>query len=166
LATGTGIGGHAQGDTFTSIENVTGSSDNDSLTGNGGNNVLDGGVGDDTLDGGSGNDTLYGGDGSDTLTGGAGNDVAYGQAGNDLFLFSEGDGDDTIYGGDAGGWTDVVDLSGVDVGSLAPGWLTLTSGTVEETGADHMALSEDAAGMITLNDGSVMTFEGIERVEW
>ncbi len=166
LATGTGVGGDAQGDTLTGIENVTGSSYDDSLTGNSGDNILVGGSGDDTLDGGSGNDTLYGGDGSDTLTGGAGNDVAYGQAGNDLFLFSEGDGDDTIYGGDAGGWTDVVDLSGVDVGSLAPGWLTLTSGTVEETGADHMALSEDAAGMITLNDGSVMTFEGIERVEW
>ncbi len=166
LATGTGVGGDAQGDTLTGIENVTGSSYDNSLTGNSGDNILVGGSGDDTLDGGSGNDTLYGGDGSDTLTGGAGNDVAHGQVGNDLFLFSEGDGDDTIYGGDAGGWTDVVDLSGVDVGSLAPGWLTLTSGTVEETGADHMALSEDAAGMITLNDGSVMTFEGIERVEW
>jgi len=70
------------------------------------------------------------------------------------------------YGGDAGGWTDVIDLSGVDVGSLAPGWLALTSGTVDEIGADYNVLSEDAAGTITLNDGSVMTFEGIERIEW
>ena len=81
-------------------------------------------------------------------------------------MFSEGDGNDTAYGGNGGGWTDVVDLEGVDVGSLAVGWLTLTSGTVEETGADYNALSEDAAGTITLNDGSVMTFEGIERIEW
>ena len=100
------------------------------------------------------------------MSGGAGNDVLHGQAGNDLFLFSEGDGDDTVYGGDAGGWTDVIDLSGVDVGSLAAGWLTLTSGTVDEIGADYTVLSDDAAGTLTLNDGSVMTFEGIERIEW
>jgi Ca2+-binding RTX toxin-like protein len=157
LTTGTGVGGHAQGDTLTSIENVTGSSYDDSLTGNSGDNVFNGG---------SGDDTLYGGGGDDTFSGGGDNDVAYGQAGNDLFTLGEGDGNDTIHGGDAGGWTDVIDLSGVDVGALAPGWLTLTSGTVDETGADYNVFSEDAAGTITLNDGSVTTFEGIERIEW
>ena len=42
---------------FTSIENVTGGSGNDSLTGDSGDNVLTGGLGVDTLDGGTGNDT-------------------------------------------------------------------------------------------------------------
>jgi Ca2+-binding RTX toxin-like protein len=42
---------------FTSIENVIGGSDNDSLTGGAGANTLIGGAGDDTLDGGAGIDT-------------------------------------------------------------------------------------------------------------
>ena len=42
---------------FTSIENVTGGSGNNSLTGDTGDNVLTGGLGTDTLDGGDGIDT-------------------------------------------------------------------------------------------------------------
>ena len=57
LQTGTGSGGHATGDTLVSIENLTGSSYNDTLTGNSGNNVLDGGAGADTMRGGAGDDT-------------------------------------------------------------------------------------------------------------
>jgi Ca2+-binding RTX toxin-like protein len=57
LATGTGAGGDAQGDTLISIENLTGSSFADVLTGNTGANILDGGAGADTLAGGAGNDT-------------------------------------------------------------------------------------------------------------
>jgi Ca2+-binding RTX toxin-like protein len=48
------------------VNNLTGSSGNDSIFGFGGN---------DTLSGGSGNDLLYGGAGADTMRGGAGNDV-------------------------------------------------------------------------------------------
>ncbi len=86
LLNGTAIGGDAAGDTFISIENVTGSASNDTLFGNalgnvlsggnghdvlagrGGNDTLDGGAGDDTVNGGNGADTLIGGDGIDTLT--------------------------------------------------------------------------------------------------
>jgi uncharacterized delta-60 repeat protein len=49
--------GAAAGDTFTSIENLTGSSFNDTLTGDANANVLTGGVGVDKLAGGTGNDT-------------------------------------------------------------------------------------------------------------
>lgn len=66
LKVGAGIGGDAQGDTLTFIENLTGSDFADILAGNAGNNVLAGGAGDDRLVGGGGNDTLNGGDGTDT----------------------------------------------------------------------------------------------------
>ena len=59
-------GGHAQGDTLTSIENLTGSDHGDTLTGDASPNVLSGKGGDDTLSGGDGGDTLNGGDGADT----------------------------------------------------------------------------------------------------
>ncbi len=86
LATNTATGGDAQGDTFSNFENVTGSSQDDTLTGNAAANVLDGGAGNDLLDGGAGNDTLLGGAGNDTLQGGAGNDTLTGGDGADTFI--------------------------------------------------------------------------------
>jgi Ca2+-binding RTX toxin-like protein len=68
LAGGAGVGGDAQGDTFATIENVTGSSFDDTLTGNTAANVLDGDAGNDVLIGGAGADTLIGGSGSDTAS--------------------------------------------------------------------------------------------------
>ena len=49
--------GGAGSDTLRNIENLVGSSFNDTLIGDGGANVLEGGLGDDTLRGGAGNDT-------------------------------------------------------------------------------------------------------------
>ncbi|WP_374371563.1 calcium-binding protein [Dongia sp.] len=49
-------GGDAQGDRFTSIENVTGSSFADQIIGDAGSNVLRGGGGGDLIDGGAGTD--------------------------------------------------------------------------------------------------------------
>ena len=76
LATGTGAGGHAQGDTFIRIENLSGSDHADHLTGDDGDNWFSGDDGNDTLEGGAGNDTLEGGDGADVLDGGDGEDHA------------------------------------------------------------------------------------------
>jgi Ca2+-binding RTX toxin-like protein len=56
LATGL-VTGSSGSDTLVNIENLTGSSLNDTLTGNTGNNVLNGGLGADNLVGGTGNDT-------------------------------------------------------------------------------------------------------------
>ncbi|UTW56305.1 CHRD domain-containing protein [Kordiimonas sp. SCSIO 12610] len=54
-------------DTLTSIENINGSNDGDSITANGAaGNVINGLGGDDTILGGGGTDTLDGGDGFDT----------------------------------------------------------------------------------------------------
>ena len=76
LSTGQGVGGDADGDVLSSIENVVGSAFADRITGEASSNLLFGGVGDDTLDGGAGNDTLDGGAGADQLIGGAGIDTA------------------------------------------------------------------------------------------
>jgi Ca2+-binding RTX toxin-like protein len=90
LATGRGALGTAEGDTYVSIENVYGSSFNDTITGSDGDNqlygldgndVLKGGGGSDSLDGGGGDDILKGGGGADALVGGSGIDTAdYSQA--------------------------------------------------------------------------------------
>ncbi|MBN8542831.1 MAG: hypothetical protein J0M34_01035 [Alphaproteobacteria bacterium] len=115
LATGTHTGGHAAGDTFNSIENISGSiyadtiagdagnnylsgiDGNDSLSGNEGDDTLDGGIGADTLNGGNDADILNGGNDADTLNGGAGNDTLNGGDGNDSL--SGGDGNDILNGG-------------------------------------------------------------------
>ena len=68
LQTGSGSGGDAQGDTLSSIENITGSAQADTLTGDGGVNMLAGGLGADVLNGRAGNDTLSGGADNDTFT--------------------------------------------------------------------------------------------------
>ncbi len=75
LATNTGSGGDAQGDTFSGIEGVIGSDLIDNLTGDAAANTLDGGENADTIDGGDGNDLLIGGNGADIVSGGAGDDL-------------------------------------------------------------------------------------------
>jgi Ca2+-binding RTX toxin-like protein len=57
LGAGTASGGDATGDTFTSIENLVGSSFNDTLTGDAGDNFIEGAGGADAMAGGSGIDT-------------------------------------------------------------------------------------------------------------
>jgi Ca2+-binding RTX toxin-like protein len=88
LATGTGTGGHAQGDTLSSVENLTGSGFNDVLRGSAADNVLFGGQGADVLNGMGGADTLFGEGGDDILTGGTGADTfeffASNNMGNDV----------------------------------------------------------------------------------
>jgi hypothetical protein len=63
------------------VENLVGTSGNDTLTGSDGANTLEGGPGNDTLDGGAGDDTLIGGLGADSFSGGEGVDtVSYADA--------------------------------------------------------------------------------------
>ncbi len=79
----TGVGS----DTLTAIEDLTGSSANDTLTGNSNPNQLSGSGGNDTERGGGGNDTVVGGVGDDDLYGEDGDDKANSRdsvAGNDL----------------------------------------------------------------------------------
>ncbi|MBY0422732.1 MAG: hypothetical protein K2Q06_10550, partial [Parvularculaceae bacterium] len=158
LGTGAASGGDAQGDTFSSIENVTGSSFNDSLTGDGGANILHGGGGNDFIDGGAGNDTLWGGSGNDSL---------YGGSGSDMLLFGLGDGSDTFSGGLGGGYVDEIQLN-IDAGSImGQDWtLQLTSGSIASMGTNEIFFSGDAAGVITLKDGSQLQFDQTEQLSW
>ncbi|WP_112662038.1 calcium-binding protein [Microvirga flavescens] len=87
LATGTGTGGEAAGDTYVNIENLLGSNYGDSLEGDANANYLWGS---------GGNDTLNGGAGIDTLDGGAGDDVYYINDG-DVVAESAGNGYDIVY---------------------------------------------------------------------
>ncbi|GAA6165072.1 hypothetical protein NBRC116590_27760 [Pelagimonas sp. KU-00592-HH] len=68
--------GEAAGDSYTSIENLSGTAFFDELAGDGGANILFGGKGNDKLLGNNGADTLIGGKGKDTLNGGDGIDAA------------------------------------------------------------------------------------------
>ncbi|GAA4018580.1 beta strand repeat-containing protein [Actimicrobium antarcticum] len=68
LNSGSGLGGDAQGDVLSGVENLIGTAQDDSLTGNASANLLDGGSGNDVLDGGAGADVLKGGTGNDTVT--------------------------------------------------------------------------------------------------
>ncbi len=63
-------------DTFTDIENLTGSPQDDTLTGDVNANRLEGAGGDDGLNGGDEDDNLLGGAGDDELDGGVGGDRA------------------------------------------------------------------------------------------
>lgn len=74
LATPLSNKGDAKGDTYVSIENISGSAFNDVLTGNKSANAIFGVAGADTIDGGAGKDTISGGLGKDALKGGAGKD--------------------------------------------------------------------------------------------
>lgn len=76
LTSGVGTRGNANGDTYTSVENLLGSDHADLLTGSSGANLIDGGRGNDTLRGSAGNDTLEGGISGDEIHGGSGIDVA------------------------------------------------------------------------------------------
>jgi Ca2+-binding RTX toxin-like protein len=82
-------------DSFTNIENITGSDNADRIIGDGQNNIIQGSGGSDNIDGGLGNDTIYGdslGDDSnytiafesDIIDGGDGHDEIFGGVGNDI----------------------------------------------------------------------------------
>ena len=128
-------------DTLTGIENLTGSSHNDTLTGTSGNNTLDGGDGDDLLFAGSGKDVLIGGAGADQLSGGGGADVFVFKAltdsapgaGDTITDFSHGQGDK-------------IDLSAIDADIFTDGdqGFTFIGAAAFGSHADELRYAVDA----------------------
>ncbi|HEY8570917.1 hypothetical protein [Phenylobacterium sp.] len=81
ITTGQSVGAGLGVDTLVNIENLTGTTFNDTLRGDAGSNYLSGGLGDDLLEGRDGADVLDGTGGNDTLDGGAADDyVTFGSA--------------------------------------------------------------------------------------
>jgi Ca2+-binding RTX toxin-like protein len=76
--------GGGREETLKSIENVTGTSYDDTLIGANDANTLQGMDGNDVVSGRNGNDVLYGGNGGDNLFGGKGQDTLYGGKGQDV----------------------------------------------------------------------------------
>ena len=97
-AAGDTFGYVVDGQAFLDVENIIGSSFNDTIIGNIDSNHIQGGSGNDLIQGGAGSDILQGADGIDQLEGQDGQDELWGGYGNDL-LFG-GSGDDRIYGED------------------------------------------------------------------
>ncbi|MBK9445275.1 MAG: calcium-binding protein [Betaproteobacteria bacterium] len=138
LATGTASGTATGTDTLQNIEDVRGSTFNDSITGSAGNNKLDGNAG---------NDTLLGGAGNDTLLGGAGNDSLVGDIGSDRL--------------DAGTGTDVVDGGNDTIGGVD----TLV---VLGNFADYLRTRPNGTDTVLVNAGTGenITFRNIESVQF
>ncbi|MEQ9586904.1 MAG: cadherin-like domain-containing protein, partial [Parvibaculaceae bacterium] len=149
-------------------DKLKGEDGDDTLYGGSGDDKLEGGDGDDILVGGTGEDELKGGKGEDVLFGGAGDDELKGEDGSDLFIFESGNGDtDTIDGGSGSSWTDTIQLQGNGGGAVSMDWtLELDGGSIESSDMGSYDLSEDASGTITFADGSEISFDNIERIEW
>jgi Ca2+-binding RTX toxin-like protein len=116
LLTGVAHGGDAEGDHLVSIENLTGTNDDDVLEGDNGANVLNGHGGNDILRGDAGNDIINGGDGNDILIGGAGADTL-----NGGFGVTGGDGIDTASYADSASAVFVNLATGIGHGGDAEG---------------------------------------------
>ena len=153
------IAGGAGGDT------LSGGGEEDWIAGGAGDDVIDGGSSNDRLFGGEGNDTIDGGTGTDFLDGGAGDDVLDGGSGNDVFMVGAGQGNDVVHGGD--GSSDTIVVTNDDGIIVGPDDFTinLTSGSYEQHN-DYMSFSSDAEGTITMADGTEVSFDGIERIDW
>ncbi len=91
-----------------SIENVSGTGQNDFIYGNWLDNIFYGQNGNDTLVGGDGNDILMGDAGNDILDGGYGNDTLTGGAGDDALIGGHGD-DSYVFNANSNLGTDTLD---------------------------------------------------------
>ena len=98
------------------------------------------------------------------------NDLAAGGEGADTYIFGDMDGSDYFQGGQGGGWTDVIQLDAAN--NIAndpdnPWTISVNGAEVEFDLADGaLALAPDTNGVVTMADGSELTFEGVEQIEW
>ncbi len=110
--------GAARGDSYSSIENILGSSYADTISGDAAANILKGYNGDDILSGRNGNDVLDGQVGADTMIGGLGNDTFYVDNIYDNVVERTDEGNDRIFSSVsytlAGRIVETLTLTGID----------------------------------------------------
>ncbi len=169
LLMGLASGGHAAGDTLTSIESVIAANGNDTLRGDDGENYFNGSGGNDTIEGRGGFDNIEAGSGNDTVDGGGGDDIIDGEDGADTIRGGDGDdrlnGDsspDTIQGGlgndtlDGGTAFDTLDYTektgGVNVNVI--NGVALTGGFVNSAGFYQGGAQEDVISNFENINGS------------
>jgi glucose/arabinose dehydrogenase len=164
LLTGAASGGDADGDIFSSIENLIGSSLGDTLTGDDGANVFRPGAGLDTIDGGGDKDTVSyatsslgvtvdllthvasGGDAQgdqlqniENIIGTALGDTLTGDGGDNVF--APGAGDDDLEGGggtDTVSYAEVLQAVSVNLSALTDQATGATIGTDQLTGIENV----------------------------
>ncbi|MCA1405750.1 calcium-binding protein [Ensifer sp. IC3342] len=172
LETGTASGGHAAGDTFVSIENLTGSSNADTLRGNAGNNVLNGGSGADTMAGLQGNDTYIVADAGDVVTESAGGGTDLVRAGVSFALGANVEnltltGSANVKGTGNTGANTIIGNSGSNILDGGPGADKLVGGTGNDTfvlGAENDAVS-DSGGTDTVTSTVTRSLAGLTSIE-
>ena len=173
-------------------DTLTGGAGDDLFQGGSGDDNMDGGAGTDTVtydgaangvtvnlatgtatDGVGDTDTLtsienlIGSANNDTFTGNGAVNEFTGGDGDDRFIMGEGGTMDTVHGGMGGGWTDTLQLLNTDASAVGGGWtVQLDTGTVASDDGSTMTLTNDAAGTITLEDGSQIAFDGLEKIEY
>lgn len=159
------------------VNPIIGDRFDNNLVGTDGRDMINAQDGNDFASGGAGDDLIMGKKGDDTLEGGLGNDTLRGGHGDDTFVFSDAD-----FDGNA--WTDVVDGQGqsgkpntdydtIDLTNVSQGWTLEVDGAgagPEATDASHPAqytqTGDEFSGTITFDDGSTVTFDHIERIDW
>ena len=140
LATGTGHGGDAEGDTLTGFEILSGSQSDDHLSG-------------DALA-----NTLQGWNGNDVLAGGAGKDVLAGGAGADRFVFTTIG--DSLYGANADRISDFSHVQGDKIDVSAIDADTGIAGDQAFTFISTGLYTGQAGQLRYVSDGTVTTIAG------
>ena len=155
----TSVDGFGTNDTLIDIENITGSTLDDTITGDAGDNVILGNIGNDTLDGGAGDDTVDGGAGSDIIKAGAGDDSYVGGTGTDELTYANDVAGVTVdldagTATDGTGDTDTIATIENLTGSDFDDDLTGNAGDNIILGGDGDDLMDGGAGHDTLTGGS------------
>jgi Ca2+-binding RTX toxin-like protein len=151
LMTPTKNAGDAFGDTYSSIENLTGSNHGDTLVGDNNANMIIGGDGNDNISGGGGADNLIGGAGDDILSGNGGNDRLEGGLGNDIMAGGTGGRDWFAYTSHSWGNDTITDFeNNVDVIDFRGSGETISDLTLTQQGSDVLISTLDHTSSILI----------------